>query len=500
MFLINPASKALGLIFLLISVLLHSGSWAEEYAGAESCKGCHEREYNEWRESGHANILSRVYGRGSPPVSFPEGHDNTTISYVIGGFKWKALFLDNKGYLVTTTPKGMGKNQYNIQSARWADYLPGQKVTYSCAECHTTGYSSQGHQSGLEGIQGTWKFDGVQCEVCHGPGSKHVDSTLAADITIQPNLCPKCHGTEPFDVIPMSGAFLAPYTEANQLLASRKKGFLCPDCHDPHSRGAESIKQDCVHCHDDILAEYSGSLMDRVGVTCLDCHMPPSGIIAQGDAEAFHGDFRSHLFKIDYRKPFPTPTRNGRRLIPGYLTVDYACMRCHRTYENRSWAVRYSMFVHSIKVTTDVKIKRFQFVFCAIGFFFALVAFIAALSLKNWLWPTLNKKRMLAVHKHCAWIAFFIWWFMSATSIYFLFPFDDPKRVLSLGWFLVHLIAGVFGLSFYIGKILAVRVFRKGWQWQGVFWGTGLFVFWLIDFLAVLLRRSLDGAFSVLFF
>jgi hypothetical protein len=158
------------------------------------------------------------------------------------------------------------------------------------------------------------------------------------------------------------------------------------------------------------------------------------------------------------------------------------------------------MFVHSIRVTTHVKIKRFQFVFCAIGFFFALVAFLSALSFKNWLWPTPNKKRMLAVHKHCAWIAFFIWWFMSAMSVYFLFPFDDPARVFNLGWFLIHLIGGALGLTFYVGKILAVRVFKKGWQWQGAFWGIGLFVLWLIDFLAVLWRTGLEGAFSSLFF
>jgi hypothetical protein len=158
------------------------------------------------------------------------------------------------------------------------------------------------------------------------------------------------------------------------------------------------------------------------------------------------------------------------------------------------------MFVHSIKVTTDVKIKRFQVIFCGIGFFFALLAFFSALSLKNWLWPNMAKKKMLAMHRNCAWIAFFIWWFMSAMSIYFLFPFDEPARVLNLGWFLMHLIGGICGLAFYIGKVLTVRIFRKGWQWQGVFFGIGLFVFWLIDFLTVLVRTSLHGELSSLLF
>jgi hypothetical protein len=497
----NASCKAVWLIFFLIPIVLDAVSWAGEYAGAEQCKECHAKEYDQWKESGHANILFRVDDSVGPSFGFPEGHDKMTISYIIGGFKWKALFLDKNGYVITSTSTGGGKNQYNIQSAQWVEYLLGQGIPYySCGGCHTTGYSPEGHQNGLEGIRGTWKFDGVQCEVCHGPGGNHVRSNLKSDIMVDRTVCLKCHGTEPRDAIPMNGVFLSQYTEANQLLASKKRDFACSDCHNPHARAEESIKQGCVECHEDKKAEYTGSLMDKVGVTCMDCHMPPAGIIAEGDRESFRGDFKSHLFHIDYRKEFPRAVTNGIRLNPGYLTVDYACMRCHQTYENRSWAVRYSMFVHSITVTTDVKIKRFQIIFCSIGFFFALLAFLAALSLKNWLWPKLDKKKMLAIHRNCAWIAFYIWWFMSAMSIYFLFPFDEPARVLNLGWFLIHLIGGIFGLAFYIGKVLTVRIFRKGWQWQGVFFGIGLFVFWLIDFLTVLLRASLHGELPSLVF
>ncbi|MDY6839816.1 MAG: multiheme c-type cytochrome [Thermodesulfobacteriota bacterium] len=497
----NAPCKALWLIFFLVPIVLHAVSWAEEYTGAEECKACHAKEYDEWQGSGHARILSRVDGSVARAVSLAEEYDEETISYIIGGFKWKALFLDKNGYIITSTPTDGKKTQYNIRSGEWVNYLPEQELPhYNCGECHTTGYSPEGHQNGLEGIRGTWKFDGVQCEVCHGPGGTHVRSNVRSDIKVEKNICVNCHGTKPLDVIPMTSVFLSPYTEANQLLASKKRDFACSDCHNPHARAEESIKQGCAECHEDKKAEYTGSLMDKVGVTCMDCHMPPAGMIAEGDGDSFSGDFKSHLFHIDYRKDFPTVISNGILLNPGYLTVDYACMRCHQTYENRSWAVRYSMFVHSITVTTDIKIKRFQTIFCGIGFFFALLAFLAALSLKNWLWPNLDKKKMLATHRNCAWIAFFIWWFMSAMSVYFLFPFDEPARVLNLGWFLVHLIGGIFGLTFYIGKVLTVRIFRKGWLWQGAFWGIGLFVFWLIDFVTVLFRTPLYGELSSLLF
>lgn len=113
--------RTLWLILLVISILMDSVSWAGEYVGAEQCKGCHEAQYGQWHKSGHANMLSRVSGGNAPALAFPEGHDRRTVSYVIGGLRWKALFLDKNGYFITSTPTGEGKNPYNIQGARWRD-------------------------------------------------------------------------------------------------------------------------------------------------------------------------------------------------------------------------------------------------------------------------------------------------------------------------------------------------------------------------------------------
>ncbi len=72
-----------------------------------------------------------------------------------------------------------------------------------CLKCHTTGFGS-------DAALFDKKFDvkdGVQCEVCHGPGSdyksvtvmKDKDKAIAAGLNISkddPKLCEKCHNSE----------------------------------------------------------------------------------------------------------------------------------------------------------------------------------------------------------------------------------------------------------------------------------------------------------------
>ncbi len=488
---VSRYSAACSLLLVLI-VLSAAIAWAasgeKQYVGAKRCGTCHAKEYEEWKHSGHAQILHKASDPAVINIPLPAGYTRKSISYIVGGFKWKALFLDQDGYLVTSTPNGNGKNQYNLKDEKWVDYLPGQKIPYDCGGCHTTGYSAQGRKDGLKGIRGTWKLEGIQCEACHGPGSAHADSTLKADIKVDGNVCSRCHESKPTGTIQLRDGFLTPYSEVNQLLKSKMRDLACIDCHNPHLSSEHSIKQTCEGCHQRIATIFSKSIMKRVGVTCMDCHMAPAGVVAKGDRKTFQGDLKSHIFKIDYEKEFPDKAVNGHRINPGYLSVEYACLRCHDLFEDRRWAVLYAPSAHKIKVTTNIKIMRFQTVSTSIGFLFAIAALLSALSLKNLLWPLSNKKKMLSIHKHSAWITFSVYVFISFSCIYFHFPLEQPSRVLNLGWFIIHIISGALGLVLYGGKIIAVRVFKKGWGYQGVLWGTGLFIFWLIQYITVVLH------------
>ena len=66
-----------------------------------------------------------------------------------------------------------------------------------CYGCHTTGYGSPG---GFVSEEATPDLKNVGCEVCHGPGSRHVESEDAEDIlgTVDKikGVCDKCHTSE----------------------------------------------------------------------------------------------------------------------------------------------------------------------------------------------------------------------------------------------------------------------------------------------------------------
>ncbi len=64
-----------------------------------------------------------------------------------------------------------------------------------CLECHTTGFGKPG---GFRSEQETPNLKDAGCEVCHGPGSVHVQSSDPKDIkkSMSPQDCEVCHNAE----------------------------------------------------------------------------------------------------------------------------------------------------------------------------------------------------------------------------------------------------------------------------------------------------------------
>lgn len=74
-----------------------------------------------------------------------------------------------------------------------------------CFECHTTGYGQPG---GFVSEKETPELKDTGCEVCHGPGSLHVDSEDPEDINreMSMNDCTTCHNEnriQDFDFKPL---------------------------------------------------------------------------------------------------------------------------------------------------------------------------------------------------------------------------------------------------------------------------------------------------------
>ncbi len=169
---------------LFILSLFCAAALAQNYSSSENCGYCHTDKYNIWIDTGHHYAL--VSDSAAPPeypFQYHPGSNNvpnppflsgapmswSDISYVVGGYYWKANFLDRDGYIVTGNQND--STLWNVRENRWLPYNPGQQAPFDCGKCHTTGYSPEGHQGGLSGVTGTWTEDGVGCEACHGPGA-----------------------------------------------------------------------------------------------------------------------------------------------------------------------------------------------------------------------------------------------------------------------------------------------------------------------------------------
>lgn len=79
---------------------------------------------------------------------------------------------------------------------RMQDGLTGEELK-ECYKCHTTGYGKPG---GFVSIEKTPEMKDAGCEVCHGPGSVHIESAETKDILggkkMTMKMCEECHNPE----------------------------------------------------------------------------------------------------------------------------------------------------------------------------------------------------------------------------------------------------------------------------------------------------------------
>lgn len=334
------------------------------YVGSEKCKTCHMEKYNDWKTSGHPyklNTPAEAQAFNSPAVPAPDGYTYNDIYLVIGGWGWKARFLDNNGYIITKTGADKsknGSNQFNLVTQKWVDYNPGKVMKFDCGNCHTTGYSLTGNQDNKKGIVGTWEEKSVGCEACHGPASVHVSKGGGKGVGILRNdssaVCGNCHtrGADDTKIMSKDG-FVEHHEQYPEFLNSPHKTLTCVTCHDPHkgvhvgqtnpTEGA-GIKTQCVTCHAQQNADFTGSTMQKANVKCIDCHMPKIGKSAVGDAAKFTGDVREHLFKINTAAEAKMFSDDGK-FANGYLTMEWTCLNCHNS-KDKSWAGQYAKGIH----------------------------------------------------------------------------------------------------------------------------------------------------------
>jgi cytochrome c554/c'-like protein len=321
------------------------------YVGSASCKDCHEDIYNRFIDSGHPFMLRKAEVLELAGFPLPKGYTWDDMSYVIGGKTRVARYVDRQGYIVTTTKDGKPlAAQYNLAKGTWSAYHPGVKKPYDCGRCHTTGYKPSGHQLGKPGIKGTWKLEGVQCEACHGPASRHVadPEKHKAKVDKSATACAKCHqhGEDLFaaKTIPAKGAFIRHHVQYNELLVSAHQELDCVACHDPHAKRSLSLRTPCASCHEDIAKQYTKkSIHAKRLIGCHECHMAHTNDIA-ASPDSYVADVRPHLFRINTGAEYSMLTRNGK-YAKGELSVKEACLGCHKS-RSRDWAAKHATGYH----------------------------------------------------------------------------------------------------------------------------------------------------------
>ncbi len=326
------------------------------YVGADACQTCHASKYNDFIQSGHKYKLNKVNGAAPvypdfvPPLTGPpDGYTWNDISYVIGGFGWKARFIDNNGFIITGDAV-----QWNLETEEWVGYhsgdAPGTKP-YDCGRCHTTGYvsSETEHQDGLPGMIGTWAEDGVTCEACHGQGGDHVfaPGDFDMEIDISSELCGGCHYRSEDHRILASGGLIRHHEQYDELVSAGHGNVLCVNCHDPHKSAkydaANAIIAECSDCHSQTMPTFMPNNY------CIDCHMPESvkSAVSSGSGVYLKGDIRSHIFAINIDTTVAQFYVDGTSdYSNGFNGLNFTCLASCHSNQDLAWAAIYADSVH----------------------------------------------------------------------------------------------------------------------------------------------------------
>ncbi|MBE2220624.1 MAG: hypothetical protein IAF02_03740 [Anaerolineae bacterium] len=314
------------------------------FVGSETCAECHQEMVDVFMNSAHPYLLTEVVDGQAPEFPFsevsdpPEGYTWDDIAYVIGGYHWKARFIDQDGFVITgdAAQYNLANDDLEVGDA-WVAYQSGEEeFPFTEGSFHTTAYSLSGNQNDLPGLMGTWAEDGVQCEECHGPGSQHVNHPMSFDMKIDRDAkaCADCHSNGTVGVVEASNGFIENHQQYDELFQSKHAVLDCVQCHDPHvgvvqlrEANEQAVLTTCENCHFQEEKVQNNDIHERINVKCVDCHMPRLTQNAIGNPDAFSADMRTHIMAID-------PDQVGQFNEDGtaslsQLSLDFACRSCH---------------------------------------------------------------------------------------------------------------------------------------------------------------------------
>ena len=281
-----------------------------QYGGSESCKDCHEEEYDLWKKSNHGlaeRLVQPARDRAdfNPAQTFKHGSQTSTASWSNGVAFVTAIGLSrqpethaiarvigNDPLLQYLVPFPGGRFQileasYDPHSNQWFnsygndDRQPGEwghwtgrgmNWNSACAECHNTRLRKNYNES-TDSFHTTMAERTVGCEACHGPLRAHnewqkkfgksgdKDPTITKPTHEQiVDYCGFCHSLR----TDLTGDFKPGDNFSDHC------ELLMVDASDRYSADGQIRAEDYEY------ASFLSSKMHAHGVYCLDCHNPHS--------------------------------------------------------------------------------------------------------------------------------------------------------------------------------------------------------------------------------
>ena len=375
------------LILMILSAVSAACEQGARFVGSESCRKCHQKEYDGWKKTRMANVVRdpRLHPEAvlgdfqHPDPNRP--FDLSQVAFVYGS-RWKQRYFAKKGSGYYPLPA-----QWDIKNQKWLPYHVPDNADWwvefypksnedrptgpTCDGCHSVNYN-------LETASVTeWN---VGCEKCHGPGSQHVAHPTPTNI-VNPekldavrgtDICIQCHSQGRPPHLPIDGKYIdwpvgflpgqrlsdvwnleiprlgtqdfyfwqdasahKNRMQGNDFVQSvmYHRGLRCFDCHQVHSNANRSN-----------LVVFGNAL-------CLSCHTPnnPAGLKGTVSAHTHHAAGSSgsqctacHMPKIAQTLGDDYVSSHTFRFISPVLTEQFGipnpCTSCHKDKSNE-WAI-----------------------------------------------------------------------------------------------------------------------------------------------------------------
>jgi hypothetical protein len=186
------------------------------FVGGRVCASCHQEEYKLWsgshhdlamqeanektvlgdfnsREFNYFGIKSKFYKRDGRFIVRTDGPDGELhdyeIKYTFGVYPLQQYLIEFPGGRLQALGIAWDSRSKGEGGQRWFHLYPNEKIThndtihwtgpdqnwnYMCADCHSTNLKKN-YDLKSDTYSTTWSEINVSCEVCHGPGSHHVE-------------------------------------------------------------------------------------------------------------------------------------------------------------------------------------------------------------------------------------------------------------------------------------------------------------------------------------